>query len=790
MSNVWGIYYCLVKNNLIKQMRSYSFLVVVLLTLLLGYASVPSPSSGYQVFYIGGVRGIYNSAWLGGIVTMMSTLLLWLFAFFMLRSQVSEDQRLKVGQIIASTPVSNFRYIFSKVISNYVVLLVIELILFLAFMGMQLIHGEDDFIHIADYLKPFVFIVMPSLLVLAAWTVLFDVMPGLKGVVGNIIFFALWVFFSIVSIAAPSSLLDVFGLDIIRSDMVREATLKYAFLSMSEEGGSFGYYPVEGTSPTFVWHGVEWSRSLLIYRLAWAGIALLVILVSSLVFNRFRMKENANRNHVLVIYESKKDAAAKPENSHEYKLSPVKREKRVRMTRLIRAEMFIMLKDCSIWWYLLVLGSMAASLLISLENVQSWLPVLALWPIAIWSQMGTREKYYFTRELLMSSCPPLKRFFAGWISGILITLLVFSAALVHFILDGQWAHLTAWLVSVLFVPTLAMFLGTISGTRKMFEVIYILWWYMGAVNDLPYLNFLGTATNYALLYGILTCVLLIVALVWQQIKAGALGVGVTNRKIKMMTMVFAAVMVLFLSGCDSKPSANSAGKIFDGKQVEEIVIKTDGQNIEIRPASSAEIKVSTKGGKEISAELNDGVLDVNYGSSSALVNFKTDTLQIELPDKQFAKISLTTFAGQIKGEGLKADELMFTGDSGSLEINGFEGKRIQGKIAAGDIELTGIAGDFIIENDAGNVKVSHNGQLAHESSIRTETGNVEMTFENAPNALEIDASTESGKIESSLTSASDVNATGAGQELKATIGTSAGAPNLTIKSSAGSIYIK
>lgn len=146
------------------------------------------PSSGYQVFYIGGVRGIYNSAWLGGMVTMMSTLLLWLFAFFVLRSQVSEDQRLKVGQIIASTPISNFRYIFSKVISNYVVLLVIELLLFLAFMGMQLIRGEDYYIHIADYLQPFAFIVMPSLLVLAALTVLFDVMPGLKGVVGNIIF--------------------------------------------------------------------------------------------------------------------------------------------------------------------------------------------------------------------------------------------------------------------------------------------------------------------------------------------------------------------------------------------------------------------------------------------------------------------------------------------------------------------------------------------------------------------------------------------------------------------------
>lgn len=263
-----------------------------------------------------------------------------------------------------------------------------------------------------------------------------------------------------------------------------------------------------------------------------------------------------------------------------------------------------------------------------------------------------------------------------------------------------------------------------------------------------------------------------------------------NRNIKMITTALAAVLALSLSGCDSKPSVNSAGKTFDGTQVEEIILNTDGQNIEIRPAGSSEIKVSTKGGKEAIAELNGGVLDVNYGRSSSLVNFKTDTLQVELPDKQFRKISLTAFAGQIKGEGLKADELVFIGDSGRLEIKGFEGNHIQGKVASGDIELTGITGDFHIENDAGNVKVSHNGQLGQGSSIRTGTGKVEMAFENAPGVLEIDASTESGRIESSLTSASEVIAAGAGQELKAKIGSAADAPNLTIKSSSGSIYIK
>ncbi len=292
MIKTWTIFYYLIKNNLIKQMRSYTFLIVVALSIFLGYACVPAASDGYEVFYIGGVRGIYNSAWLGGMVAMISTLILWLFGFYMLRSQISEDGRLKVGQIIASTPTSNFRYIFIKTLSNFVVLAVLEVILLLAFIAMQMFRGEDYSLQLKEYLLPLLFIALPSLFVLAALTVLFDVLPGMKGVVGNIIFFTIWIMFSVISIAVPNSFWDVFGLDIIRSDMVRVATEHYPFLESSQEGGSFGYYPVEGSIPTFNWQGVEWDSQLLTMRFAWVGIAFLIVILTSLLFTRFRSQKD------------------------------------------------------------------------------------------------------------------------------------------------------------------------------------------------------------------------------------------------------------------------------------------------------------------------------------------------------------------------------------------------------------------------------------------------------------------------------------------------------------------
>lgn len=66
----------LMKGSICKQIRSYSFLIVIAFSLFLGYACVPSSSDGYEIFYIGGVRGLYNSAGLGGMAAMLSTMLL------------------------------------------------------------------------------------------------------------------------------------------------------------------------------------------------------------------------------------------------------------------------------------------------------------------------------------------------------------------------------------------------------------------------------------------------------------------------------------------------------------------------------------------------------------------------------------------------------------------------------------------------------------------------------------------------------------------------------------------
>jgi hypothetical protein len=62
---------------------------------------------------------------------------------------------------------------------------------------------------------------------------------------------------------------------------------------------------------------------------------------------------------------------------------------------------------------------------------------------------------------------------------------------IRLLLSAAWPSLAAWLAGVLFVPTLALALGAWSGSPRPFEAIFTVWWYIGAMNHAPGLDFTG-----------------------------------------------------------------------------------------------------------------------------------------------------------------------------------------------------------------------------------------------------------------------------------------------------------
>lgn len=495
-------YLYVVKFNLLKQIRSYEFLLITSVSVFLGILCVPAGTAGYEVIYLGGVRGIYNSAWLGGVGALLPAILLWLPGFYLLRSQISEDKRLNIGSMIASTPISKFGYIMGKTLASFAVLVMLVFLFLIALIGMQLVRQEAMQIRLVPYVQPFLFLTAPYLFVLAAFTVLFDVLRGVKGTIGNIVIFGIWVTLLSSSILVQDHHFDLLGIGTTLTNMVQGA--QEVFPEICSGAGSLGLNITNGISPTFAWGGMTWSAVFLLSRLTWIGVALLIVIVSAFLFDRFA--------ETVTIPQRDIHKTCKVKLSHsgiEVRtiVSPVAKET-LNLFRLAKGELNIMVSGCPVWWYLTALACIVLSLVIPFGDAAPWISLIMLLPIAIWSQMGCRETYFFTTEFVESSCPLLYKLGAEWFAGIGIAAALSFGILIRFAWFGAWNHFAAWMVGILFIPTLALTLGRLGGSRKLFEAIYIALFYFGPINGVPLLDFWGIRHTNIGLFAILTCALM------------------------------------------------------------------------------------------------------------------------------------------------------------------------------------------------------------------------------------------------------------------------------------------
>lgn len=152
-----------------------------------------------------------------------------------------------------------------------------------------------------------------------------------------------------------------------------------------------------------------------------------------------------------------------------------------------------MLKGQHKIWYLLVLGLLIAQLAAPLSAVRGYiLPITWALPTLIWSAMGIRDSMYNTRPVIFSMPYAESRQLAsGWIAGIMVAFVTASGAILHALVVLDFQYTVALIIGAVFVPTLAMTLGLLSQTSRLFEAVYATIWYIGALNHMPQLDFAG-----------------------------------------------------------------------------------------------------------------------------------------------------------------------------------------------------------------------------------------------------------------------------------------------------------
>jgi hypothetical protein len=482
----------LLRADFLERVRRYSFLVTLALAVGLGYLV----SAGHVKLWISNTRGLYNSAWVGLLMALVTNTFLALAGFYVVKNAVERDRRTGVGQILATTPMSKPLYTLGKALSNLAVLLAMVAVMVVMAVVTQFLTGEDTAIHLWDLLSPFLFLCVPLMALVAATAVLFETIPLLRSGFGNVVWFFLWAQSMAVGIVTKGGF-DPYGLGTVMGSL--QGAVAKALGREIAEDSSFvlGAIDREQQAGTFRWEGMDWTPDIVLPRLGWILAAAGLALLAALFFDRFDpargwMRRKGKRGQEVVAAE---DTAAAipvlPVHLHPLPAGSL----RFSFLNVLRAELRLTLKGQRWWWYAVAAGLTAAGLFASMETARSIiLPFCWIWPVLLWSGLGTRESRFGTGELIFSAARPvLRQLPAVWLSGVILAMATGGALAVRFAMAGDWAAVGGWAVGTLFIPTLALALGVWSGTGKVFEAVYLLLWYIGPLNRTAALDFMGSA---------------------------------------------------------------------------------------------------------------------------------------------------------------------------------------------------------------------------------------------------------------------------------------------------------
>ena len=278
-----------VATDLRLRLRQTSTLVVFLLLSALPYLWVPDPATGRAVFVIDDRRVLYDSAALGLATGVLCSVLLGLFGYYLVSHSLARDLRTRCGWVIASTPVSNLEYLLAKVAGHVAFLATLGAGFMACSMAMQLVRGEAA-LSLWRFVTPYLLLLPPTLVFVAAVAVLFESVPRLSGKLGDVLFFVGWMTFAGLTAAlegtatpprsgpGPTALLDVSGLGFVVQQM-RHQTGSDSF--------SFGATTFDPDLEPLVYPGLMAGGDWLLARLAAFIPALPVLLLAVVAFHRF-----------------------------------------------------------------------------------------------------------------------------------------------------------------------------------------------------------------------------------------------------------------------------------------------------------------------------------------------------------------------------------------------------------------------------------------------------------------------------------------------------------------------
>jgi hypothetical protein len=482
--------------DLRERTRRPAFIVTLVVALWASSVFTPPGGAPYATLQIGGHRGVYNSAWVGAATAMLCSLFLSFAGFYLVRSAVEHDRRTGVGAILASTPMRRVEYTLAKWLGNLGVLVAMVAVMVVGSAAMQIARGEDLRLDPLALAAPFAWGTVPAMAVVAGLAVLFETVPGLRSGMGNAAFFVLWTLVLGASHGGPGAAgLDPLGVNGTIGAMRVACAAAYPDVLRHPEATSLGLNFREGGwhLTTFRWAGMPWTAGLIVPRLAWLAAGVALAALAALPFDRFESAGAPDRRRGAGEASSDLALGAAPAPAAppaHVALPPVRAG--AALPGLVVAELRLLLQGLPIAWFAVMLALVVASALVPRAAAARVAAVAWVWPVLRWSALGARDLRHGTAALLLSSPRPIPRqLAAAWLAGFALALAAGAGLGIRATLGGDLATVAGALAGAAFVPALALGLGSWTGSSKAFEVLYLVIWYAGPLNGIPFLDFTG-----------------------------------------------------------------------------------------------------------------------------------------------------------------------------------------------------------------------------------------------------------------------------------------------------------
>jgi hypothetical protein len=456
-----------------ERVRRPAYLLMLISAIGLGLLAVPPVDSHWSVLVIGGYRGRYTSDYVGMVTALTSALWLTLVGFYLVRDAVARDERTGVGQLLAASPLRTPAYLAGKLLSNSMVLGSMVVVLAATAAVLQLLRGESRAVDPVALALPFALVALPMLVLTGAVAVFFETTPILRGGLGNVLWLFVWMIGAIVGQSADAPL---GGLGLRPVDLPAGAGRDVGL----------GLMYVEEPLRTFDWPGLPLDAGFLGGRLALTAVAVAVALLPALWFQRFDRPARGARS------------GAGPEPRTVYRGLPRTEPRRGGTSlRLLAGELRILVGGTPLWWWL---GAGALALAGLAAPPGAVLAVAWIWPVLLWSRLGTQPAASGAAAILAAYPAPRRRIVAEWGAGVLLAAATGAGSAVRMAFTADLPGLAAWAGGALFIPALALALGALTGAPRVFQAIYTAIWYL-VINDTSTLDFMGALRDHGRLTG-------------------------------------------------------------------------------------------------------------------------------------------------------------------------------------------------------------------------------------------------------------------------------------------------